>query len=457
MTIIDKLIQLLPEVTKPTEKRLPFSTKMKWTGIILVLYFILGQIELFGVAEVALEQFSSLAMILGAKFGTIISLGIGPIVTASIILQLLNGSGLFKFDTSSPEGKKKFQGIQKLTAFGFIIFEAIVYVMLGGLSPSAELAGTSIYSLLQFLIIIQLFLGGFMIMLMDDLLHKWGIGSGISLFIAAGVSQQIVVRLFSWVKPDGSDFSVGAVWGFFQAFHEGNMNYALLMLFGILATVLVFGLSIYAQAMKVEIPLSFGRVRGHGIRWPLNFLYTSNIPVILIAALLANIQIGAQLLSKVIPSLDAQTIQSWVSGPNILSAIIQSKSIFIGITPYLQVLVYLLIFLVGATVFSWFWVQTSGMDARSQAKNIMRSGLQIPGFRKDPRIMEKVLNRYIAPLTIMGAVTVAVLAVFADILGAYGSGTGILLTVMILYRFYEDIAKQHMEDFNPAMKGFFGG
>lgn len=456
MALLDFLIGLLPEVKKPEQQKLPFTTKLKWTGIILGFYFLLGQIFLFGVDGGTLDQYANLALILGAKFGTIISLGIGPIVTASIILQLLNGAGIFNFNTSTPEGRKKYQGIQKLTAFGFIIFESIIYVMLGGLSPSAALVGTPIYGTLQFLIIIQLFIGGFLIMLMDDVIQKWGIGSGISLFIAAGVSQQVFTRLFSWVKPDGSEYSVGAIWSFFQAFANGAPSYAVLMASGIIITLLVFGIAIFFQSMKVEIPLSFGRVRGHGIRWPLNFLYTSNIPVILIAALLANLQIGAQLLSKVIPSINPQTIQGWVTGPQLLSTILQSGTLAIGWTPYLQAIVYLLIFILGSVMFSWFWVQASGLDARSQAKNIMRSGLQVPGFRKDPRIVERLLDRYIAPLTIMGAIAVALIAVFADLFGAFGSGTGILLTVMIIYKMYEDTAKQHMEDMNPAMKQFMG-
>jgi len=139
MAITDKIIRYLPEVRGPTQRKLPLSTKMKWTGIVLFFYFLLGQIELFGVAESALEEFAGLAVILGAKFGTLISLGIGPIVTASIVLQLLNGSGLINFDTSSEDGRKKFQGVQKLTAFGFIIFESIIFVMLGGLSPNPNL------------------------------------------------------------------------------------------------------------------------------------------------------------------------------------------------------------------------------------------------------------------------------------------------------------------------------
>ena len=108
----------------------------------------------------------------------------------------------------------------------------------------------------------------------------------------------------------------------------------------------------------------------------------------------------------------------------------------------------------GAVMFSIFWVQTAGMDARSQAKQIMASGLQIPGFRRDERVLERLLNRYIWPLTIMGAVLVGLLAGLADLTGALANGTGILLTVMIIYRLYEEVAKQHMMDMHPMMRKF---
>ena len=110
----------------------------------------------------------------------------------------------------------------------------------------------------------------------------------------------------------------------------------------------------------------------------------------------------------------------------------------------------------GAVMFSMFWVQTSGLDAKSQARQMMASGLQIPGFRKDQRVLERMLQRYIGPLTVMGALAVGFLAASADLLGALVSGTGLLLTVMIIYRLYEDIAKQHMMDMNPMMRKFMG-
>jgi preprotein translocase subunit SecY len=106
----------------------------------------------------------------------------------------------------------------------------------------------------------------------------------------------------------------------------------------------------------------------------------------------------------------------------------------------------------GSVLFSILWVKTSNMDAASQAKQIVASGLQIPGFRRDPRVMESLLNRYIPALTVMGAITVGFLAAFADLGNALSRGTGILLTVMIMYRLYEDIAKQHAFDMHPALR-----
>jgi len=463
MSFFDTMLENLPEVASPSQKKLPFKDKLKWTLIVLLLFFVLGMIPLFGLGSNALQNFEFLSIILGASFGSIISLGIGPIVTASIVLQLLNGSGLWKFDLTTHEGKKKFQGFQKLFSIFFILLEGAIYVFMGGLSPNPAYVGTPLYMQLEILLIFQLFLGGIMIMLMDEIVSKWGFGSGISLFIAAGVAQQIFVRAFSFLpNPNNPGTVTGAVPNLFISLAGGDPTTAMLMIASIAATVVVFLVAVYVQAMKVEIPLSFGRIRGHGIRWPLNFLYTSNIPVILVAALIANVQLFATLLQKwghpILGTFSGSTPTSgfvlWIYGNNLLSKIITNSFVFADI---LHALVYMLFMVVGAVIFSVFWVQSAGMDARSQAKQMMSSGLQIPGFRRDERVLERILERYIWPLTIMGAITVGVIAALADLSGALSRGTGILLTVMIIYQLYENIAREHMMDMNPMMRKFMGG
>jgi len=221
----------------------------------------------------------------------------------------------------------------------------------------------------------------------------------------------------------------------------------------------VFAFVVYVQAMKVEIPLSFGRIRGHGIRWPLSFIYTSNIPVILIAALMANIQLWARLLERwghpflgtFVGNTPSTGLVAWLHSPNIVGNLIRGSLTFADV---LHAGVFMLIMIIGAVIFSIFWVQTSGMDAKSQAKQIMASGLQIPGFRRDQRVLERLLDRYIWPLTVMGAIAVGFLAGIADLTGSLSRGTGILLAVMIIYRLYEEIAKQHMVDMHPMMRRF---
>lgn len=461
MSFLKTLISNFPEVVKPVQKKLSFKEKLKWTLIILVIFFVMSLVPLFGLGKNELQRFEFLSIILGASFGSILSLGIGPLVTASIVLQLLNGSGIIKFDLTSTEGKKTFQGIQKLLGVSFVIFEAAIYVFMGGLSPDPALAGTSLFTQLEFVLVFQLVLGGLLIMFMDEVVSKWGFGSGISLFIAAGVSQEIFIRALSPLpSPTNPDISTGAIPALFQSLAAGDPQTAGLMLASIVFTVAVFVICVYAQAMKVEIPLSFGRVRGYGVRWPLSFMYTSNIPVILVAALLANVQLWARLLQNwgypLLGTFSASGnpisgLVTWIVNPNIVKNVITGS---LSLAVVWQALVYILIMMIGAVIFSWFWVQTAGMDAASQAKQIMSSGLQIPGFRKDPRIIERILNRYISPLTVMGGMTVGFLASFADLTGALSRGTGILLTVMIVYRLYEDIAKQHMMDMNPLLRRF---
>ncbi|MFZ5955022.1 MAG: preprotein translocase subunit SecY [Nanoarchaeota archaeon] len=472
-------LESLPEVKNPIEKKVSFNTKLKWTLIILVSFFILANVPLYGVTQVALERFKYLAIILGTDFGSIISLGIGPIVTASIILQLLVGAKILEIDMHSDDGKKYFMGLQKLLTFVFIIFEALVYVLMKGISAAPGMAG---------IVIFQLCLGGLLILFMDEVVQKWGFGSGVSLFIAAGVGWRLFTALFQFIGAQGNFEAVGEVWVFVMSIINPDPTRAMIALLSIVLTGAIFLIIVWVQSLKVEIPLSFDRIRGYNIRWPLEFLYANVIPVILVAALAANMQLGASLLNNAakpcfeiamnnattsgacsgfakfayhfrflgVFSNDGQPISgfaAWIHAPQVVSLIIERS---FRIVYLFQAIGHILFYIIFSIIFSFFWVNTSGMDAASQAKNIMQSGLNIPGFRKDERVLESILNRYITPLTIMGGATVGILASVADLLGTLIGGMAILLAVMILYQFYQNIAQQHAIDMHPALKGIFG-
>jgi len=479
-----KIFEFIPEVTKPEEKKVGFNVKLKWTIIILATFFILANIPLFGLSANALERFEYLAIILGTDFGSIISLGIGPIVMASIILQLLTGAGILNIDTTTTEGKKFFQGIQKLLVLFFIIFEAMVYVLMQGLQAMPGFTG---------LVIFQLILGGIAIFYMDEVTSKWGFGSGVSLFIAAGVSWRIFTSAFQFIDSQGRNCLInfgtggtacsGKILVMIQSIiTKVDIREFLSPFFAVVATLIVFLIVVWVQSLKVEIPLSFGRIRGYGVKWPLSFFYASVIPVILTAALMANIQLfGAIIENAAAPCLigpleecvgmskfasyftflghfiDGQAISGlafWMGSTNILELFIRGgflpKYLFQGIT-------HLLFFMFFSTIFAIFWVKTAGMDSKAQAHKIAASGLQVAGFRQDERILESILDRYIMPLTVMGGMAIGLLAGITDLFGALVSGTAILLVIMIMFQFYQNIAQQHQMDMNPAMRKFMGG
>lgn len=462
--VLKAIIQNLPEVKKPDEKKVSFNTKLKWTLIILGAFFIMLNIPLHGLTSNAFERFEFLAVILGTSFGSIISLGIGPIVTSSIILQLLVGSGILNINTNTEEGKRLFQGIQKLGVIFFIVFEAIIFVLMRGLEAAPGYAG---------LVIFQLILGGLAIMLMDEVSQKWGFGSGVSLFIVAGVALQLFTTLFGFLSPGGGNCLVGfaepgnscsgRVLVIIASLINGDVSALTLAVIGIIITALIFLGVVWAQSLKVEIPLSYDRIRGYGVKWPLAFFYASVIPVILVAALVANLQLFAGLLENWLGHatwlggfVDGQPVSGlsyWLGHANIVDAIVNGTFQSVQL---LQAAVHIIFYMVFAMIFSIFWVKTTGMDAAGQAKKITNSGLQIAGFRKDPRVLESILNRYIMPLTVMGGLAIGALAAVANTLGALVSGTAILLAVMIIYKMYQDIAQQHAVDMHPAMRKFIG-
>lgn len=498
-------LKRIPGVAGPIQ-RMTFRQKLKWTAIILLLYFMLAQVTVYGIAQANFENLKFLEILLGSSFGSVMTLGIGPIVTASIILQLLVGSKIIGWDLRTERGKILFQGTQKLLSILFSFLEAGIYVMLGAIPAQPGLA---------VFVIIQLAIGGTLVIFMDELVSKWGFGSGVSLFIVAGVAKTIIVRAFNPLTqagtfPSAGNPPAGIIPFAITTLAAGEPLQAFISFLPVIATAIVFFIVIYANAIKVEIPLAFGSIRGFGRRWPLKFFYTSNIPVILTAALLANVQLIGRSLSASVPWIAQFDSNGQVTGGALFfltvprSEALAGYMITIGAFALLGILLayfakkrpltitaafgvlggvawyafaastglsaltsiatmdlvrmftYLAFLVGGAVIFSVFWVATAGMDARSVSEQIHSTGMQIPGYRRDVRIIESVLSKYIMPLAVLGAMAVGALAAYADFTNALGTGTGILLATLIIYNMYEDIAAKHMEDMHPAIRKIIG-
>ena len=124
MTFLDALqpiFRLLPEV-RPPAKELTLKTKLMWTSLALVIFFVMGNIALVGLDSARLDYLVGIQTILASNMGTLISAGIGPIVLSSIVLQLLVGAKFINIDMSNPADKAKFQSLQKLFAISLCFF-----------------------------------------------------------------------------------------------------------------------------------------------------------------------------------------------------------------------------------------------------------------------------------------------------------------------------------------------
>lgn len=482
LEFIRPFIKYVPEIKLP-KRHVPFKEKLMWTLSVLALFFLMGTIypvkvsfEDLGKLGASYQQFQ---IVFASNLATLTSVGIGPIVTSSIVLQLLVGSKMIEIDLTKSEGKALFQGTQKILTVFIALFEAAAVVI--GLRLGSTYLGAAWSPLDPIVLgaIFQIALGSIMLMYMDEIVSKWGIGSGIGLFIAGGVSLHIIsgsINFLYFIDADKWPSGIGYIPDFFrQLLAGGNSDILsiLLILFPIVATVIVFLVTVFAESMRLEIPLSYGGVRGVGGRYPLKFFYVSNIPVILTAALLANVQMlpGIVGVSPSTPLSEMNPIQHVVtdfvgyvtlngyrSTHTNLHGILDPRNInqLFHFDAVLHLIIYGIVFLSMCILFGKFWVETTGLGSEQVAEQIQRGGMQIPGFRRDKRVIERVLNRYIPQITIISSIAVGLVAFGADLLGAMGSGTGILLTVGILYRLYEEMQKEQMADMHPAFRRMMG-
>ncbi|MFH1404370.1 MAG: preprotein translocase subunit SecY [Candidatus Altiarchaeota archaeon] len=459
LDFIRPVIKYLPEVKLP-ERKIPFKEKLMWTGVILLLFFMMGVIYPYGVSRESLSEhirgFEQMTMIFASSIGSLTSVGIGPIVTSSIILQLLQGADMIQVDLKTKEGKALFQATQKVLTIILAFFEAGALVVATNMVEGTGLIAFTI---------LQIAMGSIILMYMDEVTSKWGIGSGISLFIAAGVSQTILLGSLNPLKSAAGQYA-GYIPNFISQMMSGNPNY--MLLWPLTATAIVFLMATLGESMKLEIPLSYGGIRGIGGRFPIKFFYVSNIPVILAAALLMNVTMwagfagvdttGAVSLSEMTAfQRIIYTITDYLTLGNLYGVLAPGNlGMLTDTSVIIHMIIYLIVFCGLCVLFGSFWVQTTGMDSESVAKQIQEGGMQIPGFRRDKRVVKRVLDKYIPQITIISSIAVGLVAAIADMMGALGSGTGILLTIGILYRFYEEIQKEQMADMPAAFRHFMG-
>ena len=504
---LKRLVDVYPSITKP-DGHVRFNQKLMTTTIVLILYFMMTNVMIWGLADSTMDIFSSFRAIMAGASGSIMHLGIGPIVTASIVMQLFAGAKIINLDLQDSDDKQLYQGIQKILVLLMIPIESIPQVY-GFLDPHENIVAMFGLGWSNALIVSQLFIGSYLVFLMDELVSKWGIGSGISLFIAAGVAQSTFVGTLSPLPVSAGAYSVqnppsGVLPMIFYTLRTATNSelvsqngFELILLnhanplIALFSSIIVFLVVAYAESSKLELPLTHGKVRGHRGKYPIRLVYASNIPVILMAALLANLNMFTLLfwshpVLSTVPLLGANgawSIAPWLGSYEVGSTVASDgfawyASMVSGVQSWLlplldqrgdgfghelwqimlHVFTYVFVMTLGSMVFAKFWIETTNMSAKDVAKQIERTGMQIPGFRKNPVVLERILERYIPPVTLFSGAFVGLLAAGADLLGTVGNatGTGLLLAVGIILRTYEQIQKEQAMEMHPFMREFFG-
>ncbi|KAK6506828.1 translocon subunit [Arthrobotrys musiformis] len=458
LDLIKPFLPLLPEVAAP-ERKVKFEQRLMWTGLTLLIFLVMSQMPLYGiVSSDTSDPLYWLRMMLASNRGTLMELGITPIISSGMIFQLLAGTHMIDVNLDLKSDRELYQTAQKLFAIILSLGQATVYVLTGLYGQPSDL-GAGICILLVF----QLVVAGLIVILLDELLQKgYGLGSGISLFIATNICESIIWKAFSPTTINtgrGPEFE-GAIIALFhllltwpnkqRALQEAFYRQNLPNIMNLLATLVVFASVIYLQGFRVEIPVKSARNRGARGTYPVRLFYTSNMPIMLQSALSSNVFLLSQVLySRFSDNLLVRLLGVWE--PREGSAQLFATS---GITYYMSpplnitealldpihTLIYIVFMLTACAVFSKTWIEVSGSSPRDVAKQLKEQGLVMSGHREQS--MYKELKRVIPTAAAFGGACIGALSVASDLLGALGSGTGILLAVTIIYGYFEIAAKE---------------
>ncbi|HYB07673.1 MAG TPA: preprotein translocase subunit SecY [Nitrososphaerales archaeon] len=474
---------VLPEIPKP-ERKPSLNERFVWTGVALVLYLVMATTPLYGFGGPGhqTDQLAFLRVVFASTQGTLMELGIGPIVTSGLILQLLVGSDIIKLDMSDSADRAIFGSATKFLTLIVIVGESLAYILGGALGPACSSAvTTSCLTPNQDLVIfVQLFVASLIVLLLDEMIQKgWGIGSGVSLFILAGVCQTVMWYTFSPI-PFAISSTQTALFGFIPALISSTFTntlpsivvrefkYPSLLTFAL--TIVMILVLVYIEGIRVELPITSIKYRGFQGVYPIKLLYVSNIPVILVSALGANVTFFSRLMYNYVGSnppwwfhylavFPAQTNSTTTSSypiGGIVYYMTAPQGVNQTVADPVHSVIYLL-YLVGmAVLFARLWVEIGGLNPRAVAKNLMDAQVQVPGFRRTGLSIEQMLNRYIPTLTIIGGILIGLIAGVSDLFGVFGTGIGILLMVDIILQYYQMLLKEQVEEVSPALAGLIG-
>ncbi|CCC82048.1 preprotein translocase subunit SecY [Thermoproteus tenax] len=472
MESLDPILERLITIKRPS-RPLPLSTRLMWTALAALVYIVMTITPLWGIPRVQpsgplynIFYNPLVSTIFGTTYGTWAQLGIGPIVVAGIVLEILQFSGLLPFDLEDKKDRLRFSAFQKLLALIMAAGETAASIAMGAFGHLTPLQALAVF--------IQLIAATQIVILLDDMIAKgWGFGgSAINLVILLSVTRTFFVDLFSWNLPsvpgvNAADYpAMQLPLGFLPALavaiyntiHGAAPSIADLVfrqlpppygtslpdIVSFAATLALAYVIVYIEQMHVNIPAAYTQYWGIRINIPLRFMYVSVIPIIFTAyslILAEQIVAGfATLTGGISPALAL-----------LLTAMMPARIL----SPDYIVL-HILLYAALATVFAWLWGQIGGIGPDEYAKNLVESGLHVPGFRQSEKIVARVLRRPINTLILLSGMIAGTLAALGDIFGVWGSGIGLILLVEIGLGYYMQILQEGLMEVYPGLRRVIG-
>jgi preprotein translocase subunit SecY len=348
---------------------------------------------------------------------SIVMLGLGPYITATIILQLL--TMIFPklkemYHESGPEGRRKFNQYGRILTVPLSILQAYAMISLFRNQPTPIVIFDSLFSLITAVITITA--GAVFLMWLGELISEKGIGNGISLLIFAGIIARIpssISQLIVTYNPAQLPSYIG---------------------FLVVAVLVIAGVVIITEGQR-NVPIAYAkRVRGRRMyggfstHLPLKVNQAGVIPIIFALSIM------------LFPGMIAKFLA------NVPNQFIANAAQFIG-RIFENDLFYGLAYFVLVVLFTFFYTAVT-FDPKAIAENIQKQGGFVPGIRPGENTASffyHILNR----ITLVGAIFLGLIAVLPMIVqSATGveqlaiGGTAVLIVVSVVLETMKQVESQ---------------
>ena len=404
-------------------------------------------------------------VILASNKGTLMELGISPLITSSMIVELVKNARLIVYNPKIKDDVRLAQNMEKLLSFMVTFGTACGYVFSG-------MYGRVIYIgyFKAFMLVVQLTVAGLMVLYLDELLEKgWGIGSGTSLFIACNMCENLFWHAFSpvTIKTDNGIEFEGAIIALFHfLMTKESKTHALYLAFyrqnvanlhNIITTFLIFLIVIFLMHFQVNLKLIQSGRSGASSTLPVKLFYLSNTPTMIQTTILSQLHMMSSIIYSKFKNYSwVRFLAIWQKDP-----MTGRDKLIGGMTFYLtppkgirgvmddpvHFVIYTFIIVVSCGLFARAWLDISGRSPLDVLKQLNDAKMFVVGSDNKDHAMIKILRKNINTAAMLGGILIGLFSIFSDLVGTIGSGTGIMLTVNIIYNYYIKIKKE-LKEFN---------